>query len=175
MEAKAFSTIGKEGTILYKLETARLLWVFSLFIPGLHRFYLGKWRTGILYLLTWGIGSIGTVIDYFRLPDLVADANRVLEYKQVIYQGITFTPIGNQKKKESIERVILKTAKKNNGIVTPSEVSLNGDISLDQSKQYLEKLAKKGFAEMRVKTNGVIVFCFPEFMPETKASDFEDF
>ena len=40
---------------------------------------------------------------------------------------------------------------------------------------YLEKLAKKGFAEMRVKSNGVIVFCFPEFMEETRSSDFEDF
>lgn len=160
---------------VYKIDTARLLWVLSLFIPGLHRFYLGKWGTGLLYLFTGGFGLIGTVIDYFRLPEMVADANRAIEYKNVLYHGIPYTSTVNQKKKESIELVILKTAKKNNGIITPGEVALNGDISIDQAKDYLEKLTTKGYAEMRIKTNGVIVYCFPEFMTETKTSGFEDF
>jgi hypothetical protein len=157
------------------METARMLWVLSLFFPGLHRFYLGKWATGLLYLFTGGLGLIGTFIDFFRLPQMVADANRELEYKRILYPELASKPTVVEKKKESIEKVILRTAKKNDGIVTPSEVALNGDISLEQAKQCLEKLAKKGFAEMRIKKNGVIVFCFPEFMQETKSSDFEDF
>lgn len=152
-----------------------MLWVLSLFIPGLHRFYLGKWATGLLYFFTWGFGFLGTFIDFFRLPKMVADANRELEFKKILYPELAYTSTRTEKKKESIEKVILRTAKKNDGIVTPSEVALNGDITLDQAKEYLEKLAKKGFAEMRIKKNGVIVFCFPEFMPETRASAFEDF
>ncbi|MBN2531469.1 MAG: TM2 domain-containing protein [Spirochaetales bacterium] len=160
---------------MYNMETARILWVLSLFIPGLHRFYLGKWLSGLLYLFTGGFGLIGTFIDFFRLPKMVADANREIEYKKILYPGLGGPSPVIEKKKESIEKIILKTAKKNDGIVTSSEVALNGEISLDQAKEYLEKLAKKGFAEMRVKKNGVIVFCFPEFMQETRTSDFEDF
>lgn len=156
------------------METARMLWVLSLFIPGLHRFYLGKWGTGLLYFFTGGLGFIGTFIDFFRLPKMVADANRALEYKKILYPELGSPSSQGVKKKESIEKVILRTAKKNEGTITPSEVALEGDITLDQAREYLEKLAKKGFAEMRVKKNGVIVFCFPEFMPETKSSAFED-
>ncbi|TQS71610.1 TM2 domain-containing protein [Rhodobacteraceae bacterium] len=34
---------------------------------GLHRFYLGKWVTGILMLVTFGAFGIWTLIDFVRL------------------------------------------------------------------------------------------------------------
>lgn len=42
---------------------------FFPFIPlaGLHRFYVGKPWTGILYLVTFGLLSIGTIIDIIRI------------------------------------------------------------------------------------------------------------
>ena len=43
---------------------------------GLHRFYLGKWLTGLLYLLTVGLLLIGVLYDFCTLNTQVSDLNR---------------------------------------------------------------------------------------------------
>ena len=45
-------------------------------IAGLHRFYLGRWLTGIIWLLTGGLLWIGTIVDLFLIPGMVDRANR---------------------------------------------------------------------------------------------------
>ena len=53
------------------------LWLFGfLGLGGLHRFYLGRPRTGLVYLLTLSVFGLGLVWDWFRMPALVADARR---------------------------------------------------------------------------------------------------
>lgn len=48
-----------------KLATMLLCWVLGVF--GVHRFYLGKIWTGILYLCTGGLWGVGTVFDMVML------------------------------------------------------------------------------------------------------------
>jgi TM2 domain-containing membrane protein YozV len=43
---------------------------------GLHRFYLGKWLTGILYLCTLGLAGIGIVYDFWTLNEQIDRENR---------------------------------------------------------------------------------------------------
>ena len=44
-------------------------WVLLTFLGifGLHRFYLGKWPTGLLWLLTGGLLMFGVLYDYWTL------------------------------------------------------------------------------------------------------------
>ncbi|MFO0943015.1 MAG: TM2 domain-containing protein [Pirellulales bacterium] len=48
---------------------------FLVGILGLHRFYLGKWVTGIIWLLTGGLLGIGFIYDWFTLNSQVNQAN----------------------------------------------------------------------------------------------------
>lgn len=50
-----------------------LLTFFGLF--GIHRFYLGKWVTGLVYLVTGGLFLVGYLYDYWTLNRQVSDAN----------------------------------------------------------------------------------------------------
>ena len=50
-----------------------LLWIFG--FTGSHRFYMGKWGTGILYLVTLGIFGIGLIYDFWTLNSQISELN----------------------------------------------------------------------------------------------------
>lgn len=53
-----------------------ILWLLCLGgICGLHRFYLGRPWTGLLWLLTLGLLGIGQIIDLFLIPGMVREEN----------------------------------------------------------------------------------------------------
>jgi TM2 domain-containing membrane protein YozV len=53
-------------------------WILLTFVGllGIHRMYLGKWITGILYLLTCGLLGLGYLYDYWTLNEQVTLVNR---------------------------------------------------------------------------------------------------
>ena len=47
---------------------AMVLCIFGFFgVAGVHRMYVGRWKTGILYTLTLGIFFMGTLYDLYEL------------------------------------------------------------------------------------------------------------
>jgi len=53
-------------------------WILLTFLGllGVHRMYLGKWLTGILYLLTAGLFGLGYLYDYWTLNGQIDEINR---------------------------------------------------------------------------------------------------
>ena len=53
-------------------------WLLLAFLGlfGVHRMYMGKWLTGIIYLLTVGLAGLGYLYDYWTLNDQLSMLNR---------------------------------------------------------------------------------------------------
>jgi TM2 domain-containing membrane protein YozV len=52
-------------------------WILLTFLGifGVHRFYIGKWVTGLLYLLTAGLLLVGVLYDFWTLNSQISERN----------------------------------------------------------------------------------------------------
>ncbi|MDR0669924.1 MAG: TM2 domain-containing protein [Treponema sp.] len=172
---------------MYSVGIAYLLWFCSGFgALGFHRFYLGKIPTGLLWMFSGGLGMVGAIYDFFTLSRQVREANLRLALNGAPrgrdpgkgWDGENWRYVDDAQTrvvrgKESLERTILKLAKENKGILTVSEVALAADVGLEDAKKALEVLVTRGFAELRVRKSGTLVYTLPEFM--NKDENLEDF
>jgi TM2 domain-containing membrane protein YozV len=62
-----------DGPINYSVA-----WILLTFLGlfGVHRMYMGKWLTGLLYLVTLGLFGLGWLYDYWTLNDQITVVNR---------------------------------------------------------------------------------------------------
>jgi TM2 domain-containing membrane protein YozV len=173
---------------MYSVGLAYLLWFLSGFgWAGLHRFYLGKIPSGLLWLCTGGLFGVGSIYDLFTLGRQVREANYHFAitgqarrqrrgFGEEAWRNVEDGEakiIRENSKKESPERAILRIAKNNRGIITPGSLALEADIPIEDAKKQLEALVNKGFAELRVRKTGTLVYVIPEFTDAD--SPLEDF
>jgi len=61
-----------QGRIEYSIA-----WILLTFVGvlGIHRFYMGKWGTGLLYLFTGGVFLVGVVYDFCTLNTQISEIN----------------------------------------------------------------------------------------------------
>ncbi|MDR3276201.1 MAG: TM2 domain-containing protein [Treponema sp.] len=165
-----------------RVGIAYLFWLFSgCGLLGLHRFYLGKVPTGLLWMCTGGLAGIGAVYDFFTLPRQVREANwesalylnAANQSQSRRYINSSWDESYGPKPKDSVERHILRLGRQNKGILTVTEVALEADLSLDDARKQLDSMVSRGFAEIRVRKTGTLVYTLPEFMD--RDAPLEDF
>jgi TM2 domain-containing membrane protein YozV len=69
-ESSSFYVHGKKN---YNI-TWMLFVVLGVF--GVHRFYLGKWFTGLIYLFSGGLLGLGLLYDLFFLNEIINEKNK---------------------------------------------------------------------------------------------------
>eukprot|EP01138_Halocafeteria_seosinensis_P012655 gb/GECG01012931.1/.p1 GENE.gb/GECG01012931.1/~~gb/GECG01012931.1/.p1 ORF type:complete len:113 (+),score=7.76 gb/GECG01012931.1/:1-339(+) len=79
---------------------AYFLW-FPLGILGLHRFYVGRWKSGLLWMFTGGFFVVGWLYDFLLIPDFVEEFNQFSLRENtletggaLLFQSDHFQPMG---------------------------------------------------------------------------------
>lgn len=149
---------------MYQVWIAYLLWLFGGFgVLGLHRFYMKKIPTGVLWILTGGVGFLGALYDFLTMTRQINDANirdRYLSGPELVRTEVTV-----KREKEPLERTILRLAQQNAGRVSPVQVAAASDWTVDQAQKHLDQMVRRGLCELRVVKAGSVVYHFGEFDP----------
>ncbi len=141
---------------------AYLLWALGGFgALGLHRFYLRKIPTGVLWLCTGGLFVVGSIYDLVTMTRQVDESN----FRRGYLNGPQTLEVHHTREKPPLERVILSLAQANNGRVTAAQVAAGSDWTVDQAQKELDNLARRGTCELRVLKSGTVVYHFAEFDP----------
>ncbi|MGQ9837176.1 MAG: TM2 domain-containing protein [Cyanobacteriota bacterium] len=159
---------------------AYALWCLGLLgICGLHRLYVGKTGTGILWLLTFGLLGIGQWIDLFLIPKMVEDYN----FKQAVLLGLNQLPQPRREppsqatafslppeplKGQALMREILRLAQQRQGILTLSEIAINLPADFDEIERALQELGRRGMVSSENHPiTGAVEYHFVHFLPRS--------
>lgn len=143
------------------------LWCASLAgACGIHRFYMGKIGTGLLYLVTFGLLGIGQLVDLFRMKSLVRNANirdgRIPHPRQ-IGRAAGGTGEARLPAPGDLQQQLLQAAVENGGELTVTQGVMATGKGFEEIEQTLIEMSSKGYVDVdNAPGSGVVVYRFPE-------------
>lgn len=146
-------------------------------VSGVHRFYLGKPVTGIIWFLTGGLFMVGTIYDLITMESQVREANRYAlpagSFQQALpgaapqypaYPGYSPAPSPQDELRDpniDLELRVLKLARLHAGRLTAPATAAELGIPVAEADAKLTEIAKAGHANVDVSDEGAVVYDFP--------------
>jgi TM2 domain-containing membrane protein YozV len=139
---------------------AYLLWALSAFgVCGIHRFYLGKPVSGLIWLFTVGLCGFGQIIDLFLIPGMTQERNHYLwardernrAYLDKERQEILLirSKIAQQKKDNADPMLkLLKAAAANGNTLSIGQAMIATELSHEEIEGLLKKALRQGIAQI---------------------------
>lgn len=170
----------QEGSEMYKSSVGYALWcLWIVGLGGVHRIYLGKYGTGILWLLTWGLFGIGQFVDLFRMRELTRDANVRDGYlphpRYAAALGVgeaaaagdrdgerTVPPPASPREEKM--RLLLKAAQEQGGAISVTQGVAATGLSFAEVEEILSDMLATGYVDVENHPDtGVVLYRFTEF------------
>jgi len=151
----------------YSAGIAFLLWLACLFgLCGLHRFYLGKPISGVLYLVTLGFFGIGQIIDLARLDGMVENANwQLADRRQHALGGgrglLAAAPLRDPV--EELRLALTRAAAARGGKLSVTQGVMATGKGFQEVESALDAMVRSGYVDIdNDPDSGIIVYRFGE-------------
>lgn len=157
-----------DDRFMYKDGLSYGLWCLFFFgFAGVHRIYLGKYGTGILWMLTFGLLGVGQFIDLFRMKTLVTDANireGYLPHPRYARELIAARP-RVARPELTVTQQLLRAARRNHGTLTVTQGVAETGLTFEEVEEVLTDMLVKGYVDVdNEPTTGVVIYRFPELL-----------
>lgn len=162
----------------YNVGIAYILWALCFFgASGVHRLYMGKIGTGLLWLFTFGLCYLGNFIDLFLIPSMVEDSNFRYRLKlgfvasgnlsptsqpAVSQRQVSTKPPGKLTP-EQLRIELVRAAAKTSGRLSVTQAVLATGADFKVVEDTLQAMLQSGYISIdNDPDTGVVVYTFPE-------------
>jgi TM2 domain-containing membrane protein YozV len=138
----------------------------------MHRLYLGKTFSGILYLFTFGLFGVGQLVDVFRIAQLVRDRNvmslgeRVLAaHSQALAYPASPVPVlaAPQDRDEQLRQLLLQAAARHGGRLSVTQGVAATGVAFAEVEAMLNDMVQSGYVGVdNDPDHGALVYVFGE-------------
>ncbi len=150
----------------YSRGTAFLLWLScALGFAGIHRFYLGRYGTGLLWFLTFGLFGFGQLYDLFRIPALVGEENAKAAALTGRNRKLLGAPVLHERNPQpvNLEVALTRCAARRGGQITVAQGVIDCGRSFKEIEAKLDEMLHAGYVGIdNDAETGAVIYTFTD-------------